>query len=304
MGNRLVVVAWHNVEGTWCYPSRPGTGARGLAHQLASLARLATIVPLQPALDALKAGEPLPPRSVALTFDDGYQDSLDIAAPILEELDLPATFFLVPGLLSRDVRPWWEVLAWGFARARAPAVRWDGRTLRTGGQAGRHSYRWAAERVKAVDRVTRESWIDELLSLLEPEGRADDERLFLDWEGARALARRGFAVGSHSMYHALLSRETSEEQLRDLANSRQQLECELGVPVGLLAYPNGTRLDYNGSTLHAAAQAGHTHALGAHAGLNLPSTPPYERPRFVLEPDRGFSETLLRRIFSRIAHVL
>ena len=176
--------------------------------------------------------------------------------------------------------------------------------LRTRGHAGRHSLRWVAGRLKAVDRVTRETWIDELLWLLEPAGRADDELLFLDWDGARALARRGFAVGSHSMHHALLSRETSKEQFRDLASSRQRLECELGVPVGLLAYPNGTRLDYNAHTVRAAVQAGHTHALGAHAGVNLPSTPPYEHPRFVLQPDRGFSGILVHRIISRIARAL
>jgi peptidoglycan/xylan/chitin deacetylase (PgdA/CDA1 family) len=36
----------------------------------------------------------------ALTFDDGTVDNLGVAAPLLAELDVPATFFVCPGLLG------------------------------------------------------------------------------------------------------------------------------------------------------------------------------------------------------------
>lgn len=36
-----------------------------------------------------------PPRSVVITIDDGYLDNLTLARPVLEELGLPATVFLV-----------------------------------------------------------------------------------------------------------------------------------------------------------------------------------------------------------------
>jgi peptidoglycan/xylan/chitin deacetylase (PgdA/CDA1 family) len=301
LGSRLVVLMWHNVEGTWCYPSPGGAGAWGLTRQLRRLQQLATVVPLQEALEALAAGRPLPARAVAITFDDGYRDNVDCAAPLLEDLGIPATFFLVPGLLSGDVRPWWEILAWGFARARPAVVSWDGRALPTRGRRGLRSFWWLSERLKLLDRTTREALVDELLEVLQPEGRAGEDRLFLDWDGARELVRRGFTIGSHSMRHAILSREDSREQVMDLISARRQLEAELDVPVNLLAYPNGTKADYDAHTIHAAAQAGHTHALGAHAGVNGPSTPPYAHPRFFMEPDRGFPDILVRRIALRLA---
>jgi peptidoglycan/xylan/chitin deacetylase (PgdA/CDA1 family) len=300
MGDRLVVLMWHNVEGTWCYPAAPGAGMRGLAQQLRRLKQLASVVPLEDALEALAAGQPLPPRAVAITFDDGYRDNLDLAAPLLQDLGLPATFFLVPGLLSQDVRPWWEIIARGFALARPAVVNWNGRALPTRGRHGRRAFLWLAERLKVLDLTTREERVDELLHLLQPEGQGDNDRLFLDWDGAHELARHGFSVGSHSMTHAILSREDPQEQSMDLMSSRQQLEAELGVPVNLLAYPNGTRSDYDANTIRAAAQAGHTHALGAHAGINRPSTPTYAHPRLAVEADRPFLDMLLRRIASRL----
>src|SRR5688572_9588150 len=98
-GSRLLVYAWHNVEGTYCFPNAPGRGVRQLRRQLELLRRVATVVPLEESLRALAAGDQLPPRAVALSFDDGYRDNLDLAVPLLERLDLPATFFLVPGML-------------------------------------------------------------------------------------------------------------------------------------------------------------------------------------------------------------
>ncbi len=71
MADRLAILTWHNVEATWWYPSRPGAGVRGLARQLRSLRRFANVVPLEPALEALASGRPLPPRAVALSWDDG-----------------------------------------------------------------------------------------------------------------------------------------------------------------------------------------------------------------------------------------
>jgi peptidoglycan/xylan/chitin deacetylase (PgdA/CDA1 family) len=271
-----------------------------LAQQLAHLKELATVVPLAPAMEALRAGRPLPPRAVALTFDDGYEDNLRLAVPLLEKLRLPATFFLAPGLLSGDVRAWWEILAWGFQRTTRATVQWDGRVLPTRGRAGRGSQRWIMERLKSCDQAVRQRKVTTLLDLLEPEGEPNDRNLFLDWDGARELVRRGFSVGSHSLSHPILSHESPDEQLHDLVTSRRQLEVELGVPMELLAYPNGTRADYNAETVHAAQQAGHTHAFGAHAGIIRPSTPPYAAPRMVMEPQRGFSRTLAQRVVAKI----
>src|SRR5690349_9090397 len=125
----LIVLGWHNVEGTWCFPSAPGSGTRGLERQLRTLHSLANIVRLERALSDLTEGRPLPRRAVALTFDDGYRDNLAIAGPLLAKLGLPATCFLVPHALSGQVVPWWERLAWAFAQARAKRIDWEGQGL-------------------------------------------------------------------------------------------------------------------------------------------------------------------------------
>jgi peptidoglycan/xylan/chitin deacetylase (PgdA/CDA1 family) len=289
VGSRLAILGWHNVEGSWCFPAEGGSGVRGLARQLVALTKVANIVPLAPALKQLGDGRALPRRAVAITFDDGYRDTLDLAVPILERLGLPATFFLVPGLLSGTVSPWWELTPWAVAHSTQSAVDWTGTMLATRDHAGRRSSGWIMARMKASDRKTRDRMLSELLERLRPEGEAPSRELFLDWDGAREIVRKGFSVGSHSMHHAILAREEPGEQAEDLAASRRQLEGELGVAVELLAYPNGQPGDYDADTVQAARLAGYSHAITTVEGWNLASTPAYELRRFVMYPERGLS---------------
>ena len=64
--------------------------------QMEWLAAHYTVVPLDAAADAAEG--------VALTFDDGFQDNLLNAAPVLRRLNLAATFFVVSGRAGMVLR--------------------------------------------------------------------------------------------------------------------------------------------------------------------------------------------------------
>jgi peptidoglycan/xylan/chitin deacetylase (PgdA/CDA1 family) len=45
--------------------------------------------------------------TLSITFDDGYRDNYEVAAPILQRLHLPAAFFVTTGYIGTDtVAPW------------------------------------------------------------------------------------------------------------------------------------------------------------------------------------------------------
>jgi peptidoglycan/xylan/chitin deacetylase (PgdA/CDA1 family) len=93
----LPVMMYHHVS------SAPGMITVSPGHFAAQMAHLAnagytTIGSAQ--LSAYLAGEPLPPKSVMLTFDDGYLDNWVHAHPVLRAYGLTALCFLVTGWIG------------------------------------------------------------------------------------------------------------------------------------------------------------------------------------------------------------
>jgi peptidoglycan/xylan/chitin deacetylase (PgdA/CDA1 family) len=291
MSDRLLVLGWHNVAGTYAFPSGQGAGQRGFAQQMRALARTANVLPLNYALERLTHGEPLPPRAVAITFDDGYQDNLTLAVPVLERMRLAATFFLVPGMLSGEVDAWWETLGWAIFHSPRDTFGWEGATFALGDDAARRSaYGQLVPRLKLRPRASRDAAMTELLELLSPRGNAP--RLFMDWDGARELLRRGFSVESHTCTHPVLSQEAPAEQQRELADARRRLEGELGIEISTLAYPHGGQPDYNADTLVAAKAAGYSWGVTTREAFTTSATPPLEIRRCVVYPERGVIDLL------------
>lgn len=286
MSRQLLVLAWHNIEPTsFFHGTSPSAARRGFERQIGFLRRWTNVVPLESALADLAARRPLPPRAVALTFDDGYLDNVTVAAPLLSAADMPATFFLVTGFLSGTERAWWEEVGWVFENATAAELRWRGRTFDTSHpRARRAALRVVSELLKTVDSHQRWKGIDELRGSLSPAGPTP-ERRFMDWEEAGELLRYGHDIGAHTCGHPILSLEDSSVQLRELVESRQQLTGHLQRPVDILAYPNGQPEDYSKETLRLVSDAGYRFAVTTRRRLAGTATPPLEVPRLVVTPE-------------------
>jgi peptidoglycan/xylan/chitin deacetylase (PgdA/CDA1 family) len=78
------------------------------------------VVPLRDIVEKLERGI-APNGELAITFDDGYRDNFENAAPILEKLSLPATFFVVTRWIGTDVVAWWDQ----EDGVRHPWMTWD-----------------------------------------------------------------------------------------------------------------------------------------------------------------------------------
>ena len=92
------------------------------------------VVPLAEVYRILCAGEEMPARTVAITFDDCYCDNLP-AARVLAEFGLPATFFVPTGYVGTEGAFPWDGACRGCRTcpgttcARWPA--WASRSART-----------------------------------------------------------------------------------------------------------------------------------------------------------------------------
>jgi peptidoglycan/xylan/chitin deacetylase (PgdA/CDA1 family) len=114
-GEALGILTYHRVCPRFPGVPRPPwdvvTPAR-FREQLSGLqARGFSFWPLSRVLQCRGSDEPIPPRTLVATFDDGFQSVYRWAWPVLRELSVPATVFLVTGSLD-DTEPFYFDL-WG-----------------------------------------------------------------------------------------------------------------------------------------------------------------------------------------------
>jgi peptidoglycan/xylan/chitin deacetylase (PgdA/CDA1 family) len=87
---------------------------------LAALQRLrANVVTAQQLLDWLEGASSLPPRSVLITFDDGYAGNYELAFPALERAGYGAVFFVATRKIGDPCMMTWQQLAEMAARGMA-----------------------------------------------------------------------------------------------------------------------------------------------------------------------------------------
>jgi peptidoglycan/xylan/chitin deacetylase (PgdA/CDA1 family) len=67
------------------------------------------VVPLTEVVDAIEHQRELPPKSVAITFDDGYRSIATTAHPILKEYGFPYTLFVAIEPIQKGFR---EMMSW------------------------------------------------------------------------------------------------------------------------------------------------------------------------------------------------
>lgn len=123
--SKMTVVTFHRVtdeiaeDGLTCSPAK-------FAKFCQFFGRHFTVVPLSEQIARCRVGAPLG-GTLSITFDDGYRNNLEIAAPILKTYRLPATFFVSTGFIGTDHIPAWDMglpvqqgwMTWDQVRALA-----------------------------------------------------------------------------------------------------------------------------------------------------------------------------------------
>jgi peptidoglycan/xylan/chitin deacetylase (PgdA/CDA1 family) len=104
-GNHVGILTYHRVTERlpgFAFPLHNVEPKRFSGQLSGLLERGFHFVPLSRVLEAAACGETLPPRTVVVTFDDGFASVYTKAFPILQRLKIPATIFLNTAYLDSD----------------------------------------------------------------------------------------------------------------------------------------------------------------------------------------------------------
>jgi peptidoglycan/xylan/chitin deacetylase (PgdA/CDA1 family) len=242
-------------------------------------------VSLEEIMQALIHQQPLPPKSVAFTVDDGFWDQAEIAAPIFIEFNCPATIFVITGMLDKRLWPWDAKVSHLINTTKNTSIEIElADELFHLPLSNNQEKQDARNIIRTTIKAMAADSVDHSLNLL---AKATDCAIPqsppthlkpMDWETARHLENQGIKFAPHTMSHLILSKLDARSAEKEIMGSWQRIQQELTSPSPIFAYPTGRFCDYGPREIGLLKQAGIIGAVstlpGTIGGEN--TTPNYE----------------------------
>jgi peptidoglycan/xylan/chitin deacetylase (PgdA/CDA1 family) len=237
-----------------------------------------------------------------VTFDDGYADNATTALPILEEEEVPATFFVSVDAVERGREFWWDELErlllsggalparvdLGVGSAEILGAAWPGRPASLVWTTRTEDERVACYR--ALHRLLRglqPGKRDHLLQALRAACGGDDgarptHRPLTPGEVARLGKSPWARVGAHGVTHTPFSALTPGAQRAEMEASRDRLRAWSGTEVTTFSFPFGGRRDFTAASVRLARGTGFRRIAANIPGQTRRWPDPFVVPRFLV----------------------
>lgn len=301
---KAVILMYHQICEKKSDPWDLAVHPEKFASQLYYLKRNFNVVSIEELASAVTRKK-LHRNMLAITFDDGFADNYTNAAPMLEWLQLPATFYVSTSAIHHNRPYWWDELQ---SIILQPELLPTKLSLKINGNNIQFQFRrdhilrgkvtqeikcWRADMPVPNERV---SLYLELWQHIKPLSYDHQNRTLeelRDWSklthvdnkhGAvmkvtdvQALSKNPlFTIGAHTVHHAMLAAQSKTDQAFEVQESKRTLENWTGKQVTGFAYPYG---NYNGVTKSVLQEAGFKYAVSTESRVATVSDNLFELPR-------------------------
>ncbi|HBA70212.1 MAG TPA: hypothetical protein DCZ40_12775 [Lachnospiraceae bacterium] len=246
--------------------------------------------------------------TIAITFDDGFQDVLKNASPYLNSKGIPATIFITTGQIGKQEELWTtELLRLIFTGnhqkqkfyLELPSFCYE---FAVGNLEEKYTLYLALRRLcMKSDDVMQQDILGQLRDWSEQKEAGREEYAFLTEEEIAELSgNKLITIGAHTVHHVSLGTFPKEYQEKEIYESKKKLEQITGHQIYYFSYPFGSKNDYNADTIKVLKKEGFRQAYTA---VSQPGRDKdYEIPRIAVpnigkgEFDEWFYCTILQKV--------
>lgn len=227
------------------------------AKHIAYLSRHYTIIALDTLIAAVHRQDfsQIPPKSVAITIDDGHAGNIALL-PIFRQYRIRPTLYVCTQIVNTHRQFWFKI---------------DG-----------HS-KAEKERLKRIPNAER-------LAHLKRTTDFEPERVYPDRQALNRVEMKKMAehidFQPHTQFHPILSHCTETECKQEILGSKSDLENLLGIECSHFSYPNG---DYTEREIEIVKTGGFRSARTTDIGWNTLDTPLYRLKAVPITDDAGLT---------------
>jgi len=246
-------------------------------------------VPLRTMVRILNEKKELTPGLVTVTFDDSFKNIHDVALPILEETEVPATFFVTTGMVATSRRYWVDRLEHMINHAKIKNLRIELDETK--------QYSLATDNqkieciidikrfLKAAPPKVRERILKDIKNATQfGASMIADNYQNLSWEDVQRLDKSPLCeVGGHTVNHEILSYLEDKELDYEITQCIEDLKTNLGHKVDLFSYPEGQAEHYNQRVIDKLKERGISICPSAINGVNSPGEDAFNLKRVMVD---------------------
>lgn len=211
-------------------------------------------------------------RFACFTFDDGYRNNRDHALPVMREHNAPFTVYVASDFAEGTGRLWWEALERVIVEAETIEIVRDGAVLRLDAHdaaakqdAFNQTHDWLRSLESDAD-VQRE--VGALCARHGIDDASIARELCMSWDELKTFSADPLvSIGAHTVSHCNLARETETGALREMRDSRAQIEDHLQKPARHFAYPYGDKAAAAAREFAMARELGFATAVTTRPGM-------------------------------------
>lgn len=263
--SEIIILMFHQIE------------KNNFEEQIKYLKKYYNLISMEDAVNMLNCEKRIIDNSVAITFDDGYKNSLIDAYPILKKYKVPATLFLISDLINENKLAWW-----------------DHAELFYGNQS----------KIQSMKNIPNEKRKNMLKTMILQIKDIPEKYKFLSKNELRKMSDF-FSYGSHTLNHPILTMTKKDEAKIEIMNSKKKLENLLNMKIKSFCYPNG---DFNDEIKNIVKDAGYDNACSTEKGGNKQGCDLFELKRIGVDITHSKEimamKIIIRKPLSHLMHPL
>jgi len=199
-----------------------------------------------------KEKKAFPPKSFIITFDDGFENNYSIAAPILEDLKLPATFYITTDFIERNQMSWIDKIEYCLEHSVKGTLLlpWEKNPI---------NFQTITDKldiltqIRSMVKKNKNINLDQLvndffsqceLPLIDRNETSLD--LKMNWKQVYELSlNKNFIIGGHSHTHKILSFLDDNDLQYEIEKSIDMIKKNIHFDIEHYSYPEGLKFHFS-----------------------------------------------------------
>lgn len=231
----------------------------------------------------------LPKNSVIVSFDDGFRNNYTTAAPILEEFQIPAVFYISSGIVNTDIMFWVDILEDCLNHSQAKNIEIDLEKKFSFSLLNDSQKIHALDKIKAFCKSASYEEMQRVVQQVESkcgvQSSVENSKNYekIKWNELSELNQNDlFTIGGHSLYHVILSQLDIKRLDIEIRSSIDLLNINLGTEIVHYSYPEGKKNHFNSAVINCLKKYNIICCPTAEPGLNPKNTNPFFLKRIMV----------------------